>query len=130
MVGERPQRIIGPIEYVVITGHHGKARVKARIDTGAARTSVDIWLAARIGLGPTVDVAKVRSSLTDEPKKRPVVKGTVEVDGIMFRVPVSIGDRSEMRYPVLIGMDILRSGKFLIDPSKKLTRPKKKAHET
>ncbi len=126
MIGERPQRIIGPIEYVVVSGHHGRALVKARIDTGAARTSVDIWLAAKIGLGPTVDVAKVRSALADEPKKRPVVRGVVEVDGIKFRVPVSIGDRSEMRYPVLIGMDILKSGKFLIDPQKRPSRPRKK----
>ena len=41
-------------------------RVKSKVDTGATRTSVDVWLAANIGLGPTVDVAKVKSAFLDE----------------------------------------------------------------
>ena len=37
--------VIGPIEYVKVIGHHGEARVKGKVDTGASRTSVDVWLA-------------------------------------------------------------------------------------
>jgi hypothetical protein len=112
--------IIGPIEFVKVTGHHGEARVKGKVDTGATRTSVDVWLAANIGLGPTVDVAKVKSALLDEVRSRPLVRAIVEVSGEQFALPVSVNDRSDMRYPVLIGMDILRSGRFLIDPAKKV----------
>lgn len=111
--------LIGPIEYVKVIGHHGEARVKGKIDTGASRTSVDIWLAANIGLGPTVDVAKVKSALVGEVRTRPLVRGVVEVGGVEFTLPVTVNDRSDMRYPVLIGMDILKSGRFLIDPTKK-----------
>lgn len=111
--------IIGPIEYVKIIGHHGEARVKGKIDTGATRTSVDVWLAANIGLGPTVDVAKVKSALLDEVRSRPLVRSVVEIAGERFALPVSVNDRSDMRYPVLVGMDILSSGRFLIDPAKK-----------
>jgi hypothetical protein len=110
--------IIGPIEYVKVTGYNGEARVKGKIDTGASRTSVDVWLAANIGLGPTVDVAKVKSAL-DEVRSRPLVRAVVEIEGEKFALPVSVDDRSDMRYPVLIGMDILRLGHFLIDPTKK-----------
>ena len=111
--------LIGPVEYVKVIGHHGEARVKGKIDTGASRTSVDVWLAANIGLGPTVDVAKVKSALASQVRTRPLVRGAVEVGGIRFTLPVTVNDRSVMRYPVLIGMDILRSGRFLIDPTKK-----------
>lgn len=110
--------MIGPIEFVKVIGHNGEARVKGKIDTGATRTSVDVWLAANIGLGPTVDVAKVKSAL-DEVRSRPLVRGIVEVAGEEFALAVSVDDRSDMRYPVLIGMDILRLGRFLIDPTKK-----------
>jgi hypothetical protein len=130
MSGDRKRRIIGAIERVVVKGHLGKASVRAKIDTGAARTSVDLWLAARIGLGPTVDVAKVRSALVDEPRRRPVVTGEVVVGGLSFNVPVSIEDRSDMRHPVLIGMDVLRAGRFLIDPLRSRARKKKKRSQS
>jgi len=119
---KRERIIIGPIEYVKVIGHHGEANVKGKIDTGATRTSVDVWLAANIGLGPTVDVAKVKSALLDEVRSRPLVRSVVEIAGERFALPVSVNDRSDMRYPVLVGMDILSSGRFLIDPAKKAPR--------
>jgi len=114
--------VIGPIEYVKVIGHHGEARVKGKVDTGASRTSVDVWLAANIGLGPTVDVARVKSAFLDEVRTRPLVRGIVEIAGVRFPLAVTVNDRSDMRYPVLIGMDILKSGRFLIDPKKKTPR--------
>jgi hypothetical protein len=118
----KEQIVIGPIEYVKVIGHHGEAKVKGKVDTGATRTSVDVWLAANIGLGPTVDVAKVKSAFLDEVRTRPLVRGIVEIAGERFALPVTVNDRSDMRYPVLIGMDILKSGRFLIDPTKKTPR--------
>jgi hypothetical protein len=51
-------------------------------------------------------------------RTRPLVRGIVEVAGVRFSLPIMVNDRSDMRYPVLIGMDILKSGRFLIDPTK------------
>jgi len=119
VLGMKERIIIGPIEYVKVIGHNGEARVKGKIDTGATRTSVDVWLAANIGLGPTVDVAKVKSALLDEVRSRPLVRAIVEIGSEQFALPVSVDDRSDMRYPVLVGMDILKLGRFLIDPTKK-----------
>ncbi len=121
-MGKKERLIIGPVEYVKVIGHHGEALVKGKIDTGASRTSVDLWLSANIGLGRIVDVAKVKSALMNEVRSRPVVRGTIELGGAKFSLPVSIEDRSDMRHPVLVGMDVLRSGRFLIDPTKKLPR--------
>jgi hypothetical protein len=119
---EKDRILIGRVEYVRVIGHHGETRVKGKIDTGASRTSVDVRLAAKIGLGPTVDVTKVKSALASQVRTRPLVRCVVEVGGIRFGLPVTVNDRSVMRYPVLIGMDILRSGRFLIDPTKKASR--------
>jgi hypothetical protein len=119
---KKEPKVIGPIEYVKVIGHHGEARVKGKVDTGATRTSVDVWLAANIGLGPTVDVAKIKSAFLDDARTRPLVRGIVEIGGERFTLAVTVNDRSDMRYPVLIGMDILRSGRFLIDPTKKAPR--------
>jgi hypothetical protein len=128
----KPRIFIGPVEYVKVIGHHGEARVKGKVDTGSTRTSVDVWLATNIGLGPTVDVVKIKSAFLDHVRSRPVVRGIVEIAGERFAIPVTVNDRSDMRYPVLIGMDILRSGRFLIDPTKRLpakyrgsTKPKR-----
>jgi hypothetical protein len=120
-VTDKDRIIIGPIEYVKVIGHNGEARVKGKIDTGASRTSVDVWLAANIGLGPTGDVAKVKSALATQVRTRPLVRGVVEVGGVRFSLPVTVNDRSVMRYPILIGMDILKSGRFLIDPTMKIS---------
>ena len=119
MLNMKERIIVGPIEYVKVIGHNGEARVKGKIDTGATRTSVDVWLAANIGLGPTVHVAKVKSALLDEVRSRPLVRAIVEIGSEQFALPVSVDDRSDMRYPFLVGMDILKLGRFLIDPTKK-----------
>jgi hypothetical protein len=129
LVMTKERIVIGPVEYVKVIGHNGEARVRGKIDTGATRTSVDVWLAANIGLGPTVDVAKVKSTL-DEVRSRPLVRGIVEIAGEEFALAVSVDDRSDMRFPVLIGMDILRLGRFLIDPTKKTPPKYRGARET
>ncbi len=51
MKKDKERILIGPVEYVKVVGHHGEARVKGKIDTGASRSSVDVRLAANIGLG-------------------------------------------------------------------------------
>jgi len=85
---------IGVVEEVVIRGSKGDIRVLARVDTGAARTSLDTDLALRAGLGPVFD--RVRE----------------------FDVAVAITDRKDMRYHMIVGMDVLREAGFLVDPSK------------
>src|SRR5947208_15249628 len=63
-VSERRQRqdrtTVGVAEEVTLRGSKGDIRVLARIDTGAARTSLDTDLAARAGLGPVFDRVRVR----------------------------------------------------------------------
>ena len=118
--------IVGAIEPVLVRGTSGARRVLARIDTGASRTTIDLELAAKVGLGPVLDTVRVRAAISEHAEMRPLVDAEITISGEKFNVPVAITDRGDMRYHVIIGLDILRSGPFLIDPA----RGAKRARET
>ena len=111
------REVIGIVEEVTVKGSKGKKRIKAKIDTGADRTCVDADLAAEVGLGPIYDTIKVKSSLSGQSHRRLVVQAEIIVRGEHHTVLVSIGDRSNMKYDVIVGKDVLRNSKFLIDPT-------------
>ena len=112
------RRTIVPIVCsVVLIGERGQEEVPAKVDTGAIRTSVDTDLAARVGLGPTTATVKVRTASSAQAEVRPLVEARIQLMGTEFRVPISLANRADMNYPVIIGMDILSEGNFLIDVS-------------
>ncbi|RME31692.1 hypothetical protein D6789_01915 [Candidatus Woesearchaeota archaeon] len=115
MVTYKDRTVVGLTEDVILhhDGRHDK--VRARIDTGAERSSVDINLASKLKLGPVVASRVVKSA--NGSKLRPIVKLEVELCGRRVTETFSLSDRSHMRYKVLIGQNILKKG-FLIDPSK------------
>jgi hypothetical protein len=108
---------IGVVEEVTVVGPKGRVEILARIDTGAARTTLDTDLVARAGLGPVMDRVRIRASAADEPEERDVVPAKIVIAGREFDVPVAVTDRKDMRYHMIVGMDILRDSGFLIDPS-------------
>src|SRR3989442_15221166 len=61
---------IGVVEEDVIRGSKGDIRVLARVDTGAARTSLDTDLALRAGLVSVFDRVWVRATAAEEPEER------------------------------------------------------------
>ncbi len=63
---------IGVVEEVTVVGPKGLVPILARIDTGAARTTLDTDLVARAGLGPVMDRVRIRASAADEPQEREV----------------------------------------------------------
>lgn len=115
MADERP--ILGLLEDVDImnaeTGE--KEPTRARIDTGAQNSSVDLVLAQKLRLGPIIKTKSIRNSHGQS--LRPVVKAKVILAGVEVEEEFTIANRSNMRYKILIGQNILRQG-FLIDPSK------------
>jgi hypothetical protein len=108
---------IGVVEEVTVVGPKGRVPILARIDTGAARTTLDTDLVARAGLGPVMDRVRIRASAADEPQEREVVPAKIIIAGREFDVPVAVTDRKDMRYHMIVGMDILRDSGFLVDPS-------------
>lgn len=46
------------------------------------------------------------------------MRAKVHLAGREFDVAVAVTDRKDMRYQMIIGMDVLRDSGFLVDPSK------------
>ncbi len=111
-------KIVGIIELVTVKGKKGMKTVKAKLDTGTDRTCVDYDLAAEVGLGPLVDTIKVRSASGSRPETHVLAEAEIIIHRQRFSLPVSLEDRSEMKYEVLIGRDLLERSIFLIDPRK------------
>lgn len=109
-------KILGLVEKIVVAGKK-KVSAHALLDTGASMSSVDMKLAADAGLGPVVKIKDVKFASNKSVNRRVVVKATITLGGKSFDTEVNLQDRSHMRFPVLIGRNIL-SGNFLIDAEK------------
>lgn len=129
--------VIGAIEHVIIEPFGVK--VDARIDTGASTTSLDARnikvskdtvtfnLSPKFGGAeltvPIIAWKHVRTS--GSRARRPVVELELCIDAKRIRVLVNLADRSEMRYPLLLGRNVIK-GNFVVDPSRSyLTTPSK-----
>ena len=115
--------ILGRKELVRVTSpQSGKTHEDfARIDTGAARSSIDTELAQQLGLDlDHAEKLTVTSSLGTE--RRPVVRVTLQVDGRSIPTKVTVNDRSDLSSPILIGRHDLDG--FVVDVSQThLTTP-------
>ncbi|MBN2567538.1 ATP-dependent zinc protease [Candidatus Woesearchaeota archaeon] len=114
---ERHQRIkgcivIGLTEEVVVVGDYGEKRLIARVDTGATKSSVDARLAAELRLGPVTRTKMVKSAHGHS--LRPAIDATIEIAGKRLTSDFTLADRSNLKYKVLLGQNILKG--FLIDP--------------
>jgi hypothetical protein len=106
--------ILGIAEKVKVVGEDKEKTVFARIDTGAEKSSIDIRLASDLRLGPILKTKTVRSALGIS--LRPVIKAEISVAGKPIIAQFTVAERSRMKYPLLIGRNVLKQG-FLIDPS-------------
>ena len=116
---EREKKIVGFYEDVFVNG----ALVRAKVDTGASRSSIDSGLADFLGLGPVLGNKTVVSS--HGRGMRPIVKAHVVMAGRKLNASFNIVARHHLRYLLLIGKNILRKG-FIIDPAKRLKKKKQK----
>lgn len=103
--------VIGLIEKVRIN----EKEIIAKIDTGAKNNSICKNLARDLKLGPVIKTILVKASNGKE--LRPVVKAKLNICGKEINTTFNITDRSQMKYPALIGQNVLKQG-FLIDPLK------------
>jgi len=108
-------KIINTREEVKILAADGKTKmtVKAKIDTGAFRTSIDRKLAQSLGLLKADNILfekRYRSALGRQ--KRPVIALTFYLQGRKVKTTASVVDRSRLTTPLLIGRRDLKP--FLI----------------
>ena len=60
----------------------------------------------------------IRSS-NGEVQERYVIEALVQLYGKDFQVEFSLSDRSDMKYPVLLGRSLLRQGSFVVDVARR-----------
>ncbi len=139
IVNDFDKLIIGELEEVYLPIH--KIGLKARIDTGASTTSVhalDIvaferdgkkWvrfdMPDRLGVRRTIKRPIERSVRIKrhgmESQERYVVKMRLNLSSVSKFVEVSLTDRTNYKYPVLIGRNYLTDG-IIVDVSKRFTK--------
>ena len=126
--------VIGRVDRIDLP-EFGLTEINAKIDTGANRSSIHcsqieehrdngvdeitfhIPLDNSMGTNVfhTTDYFKknIRSS-SGHIKERYVIKTTVVLFGRRIKTTVSLSDRREMKYPILLGRKLLK-GKFVVD---------------
>lgn len=125
----KPQRIASKEKVLLLPW---KVEVLARVDTGAALSSLDAREVAvssetvRFKLSPElgglclelplVEWRSVRSAEAAE--RRPVVELEFCLAGKVSRARFNLNDRSKVRYPVLLGRNVLREG-YVVDVKRK-----------
>ena len=134
----QPRKVIGTFELVEFPEFHVKGAV-AKIDTGAYTgalhcTNIKVEKTPegrRLHFAPLGDTSQevvmdkfairnVKSS-NGENQKRYFVSTYILVRGEKYPISITLADRSEMRWPVLIGRRFLRHNHFLVDVSKNAT---------
>ncbi len=113
---EKTHTIIGLVEPVTVKGKTGKETHLARIDTGAAKSSIDSKLVYKLKLGPVLSVNKVSNA--HGTTLRPVIEAEIKIKRRKIKSLFTVADRSNMKYAILIGRNVLKQ-EFLIDPAKK-----------
>ena len=103
--------IIGLIETVIL--ENGKS-YKAKIDTGADSSSIDINIAKLFDDKQILTHKYVRSALGRH--RRPVISLGLQIKGKKCVDDFTISDRKNMSFKILIGKDILQKEEFIIDP--------------
>lgn len=108
--------MLGLTEKITVFGKGKQRTLRARIDSGATKSSIDKTLAKELKLVPGNIMKIVKSS--HGVSKRPLVEIKVKIDGKTLWGSFTLAERTHMTYPILIGQNILKKGEFLIDPLK------------
>ncbi|MDO8269934.1 MAG: sugar-transfer associated ATP-grasp domain-containing protein, partial [Candidatus Levybacteria bacterium] len=105
-------KILTIVQEVIFYRNEEPITVKAKMDTGAFRTSVDRKFAELLNLKMLEEKVFVKSASGES--FRPTAKASFILGGKKINTVVSIVDRSSLKYPVIIGHRDMKD--FLIKP--------------
>jgi alpha-L-glutamate ligase-like protein len=105
-------KILTLIQNVVLKNGDKEIAIKAKLDTGAYRTSIDLKLAEELGLTINDEMIFVKSASGQ--KHRPTANLTYELAGKKIRTIATLADRTDLQYPMIVGRKDLVG--FLIKP--------------
>lgn len=133
-----PKRIVGRRELVDFPSFQLWG-VEAKVDTGAYTSAIhcsNIHVVEEPGKDPRLHVQLLDPSHPDfdgrplefadftlrdikssngDVQERYVIRAVMRIFGEDFDTEFSLSDRSDMKYPVLLGRRLLRQGRFLVD---------------
>ena len=142
----RRRLILGWEEWVALPGL-GLHAIKAKIDTGARTSALHAeaieryvegdqsWVRFRVRpsprrpelvvacAAPVQDFRTVTSS-NGIPENRAVIRTELEIDNQRWPIEISLSDRREMSYRMLLGRQALQVAGALIDPSAAFCQPR------
>lgn len=137
--------IIGRLEHIDIPEFHLKG-IEAKVDTGAYNGAVHVSLVTEIEKDEKKYIRfillddehpeyhgkvfetdefiekKIKSS-NGEVQHRYLVPVTIVLKGVELKAQLSLSNRKDLRYPILLGRKVIKKD-FVIDPSKKFTHKK------
>ena len=86
------------------TRHNWSIGLRAKYDTGATVSSIDIGLAKALRLK---EIGKINVRTTMGVENRPIFEAIIKMNGDIYEVNLSGAKRGSMKYPMLIGFDII-----------------------
>ncbi|MCA9360792.1 aspartyl protease family protein [Candidatus Kaiserbacteria bacterium] len=110
---EEETSVLGVIEKITIYGNDKKKTVRAKVDTGAYRTSIDSSLVEELGLDAHGTFVRVRSGSGRQ--KRRTVKLRFRMKGRDMETIATYTPRGHLRFPVIIGRKDMKG--YMVDPS-------------
>lgn len=113
--------ILGMAEFITVKGSDKRKQeiLPARIDTGATRSAIHTEIVKELGLGPVLKARKVKNA--NGTTIRPVIEVEIIIKHKKLKEEFTVSDRAHMKYPVLIGRNVLKHD-FLIDVNKDPTK--------
>lgn len=131
-----PYKILGRTEQVMFPDFVKTGSVKAKIDTGAYTGALhctkiieEETKAGKILRFSPFDHPEIEMAMTDfavkyvrssngTSERRYFINTNIMIQGVAYPIALSLADRSEMKWPLLIGRRFLRKNNFLVDVSK------------
>ncbi|HSX08541.1 MAG TPA: sugar-transfer associated ATP-grasp domain-containing protein [Candidatus Saccharimonadales bacterium] len=110
-VSTSPQ-ILPVIFPVLIRTKDGVREIKAKLDTGAYRSSIDLELAKELGLQIDKETVYIKSA--SGRAYRPTTQLSFQIAGKKITSKVTVVNRSHLKYPMIVGRVDLKG--FLIRP--------------
>ncbi|MCF7866929.1 RimK/LysX family protein [Candidatus Woesearchaeota archaeon] len=113
--------VLGMAEFITVKGNDRRKQIilPARIDTGATRSAIHTEFVKELKLGPVLKARKVKNA--NGTTVRPVIEVEIIIKNKTLKEEFTVADRSNMKYPILIGRNILKH-EFLIDVTKDPTK--------
>jgi len=130
------RKIVGRFELVTFPDFIKLGTIKAKIDTGAYTGALhctkileEETVSGKVLRFSPFDHPEIEMTMTDfavkhvrssngESQSRYFINTAIKVQGHIYPIVLSLADRSEMKWPVLIGRRFLRTHNFLVDVSR------------